>query len=122
MIKQIILIILLSVVAIFFHHQLSHVLNGLVYAHHYITKALQTIFSEGHTARLIQEIISLLILPFLGGLIVAIIFWMSKRSAMPYAMAVIWILWLVLLVTMVAQNTPMVTGAPLEQKQSATTK
>ena len=104
MIKQIILIILLSLAAIFFRSELSHGLAGLIYIHHYIDKSLQIIFSAGHIGHLIQEMISLLILPLAGGFIVAAAFWMVKRVTMPHMMGIVWVLWLVLLVTMATQN------------------
>jgi hypothetical protein len=118
-IKQVVLIILLSLAAIFFRNQLTHVLDGLVYVHNYIDRSLQLIFSEGHVGRLIQEMISLLILPLLGGLIIASIFWMIKRAAMPHIMAVVWVVWLVLLVTMVAQNNPTLSNAPASKNTPA---
>jgi hypothetical protein len=62
------------------------------------------VFSEGATGRLIQNLISLLIIPAICGFIVGIVFWLIKREAMPHIMAVVWVLWLILLVTMLAQT------------------
>lgn len=104
MVKQIVLIILLSVFALFFRVELGHVLDAIVLLHNKIYQLLHVIFSDGSIGSIIQNLISLLILPCLGGLIVALVFWLVKRSAMPHIMAVVWILWLVLLVTMIAQT------------------
>ncbi|ACJ20903.1 hypothetical protein [Coxiella burnetii] len=104
MIKQFILLILLSLAAIFFRIELSHVLDGLVYIHNYIARTLHLIFSDDPAGRLIQNMISLLIIPVVAGFVVATAFWLIKRMAMPHIMAVIWVLWLILLTTMVAQT------------------
>lgn len=104
MVKQILLIILLSVCSLFFRVELGHVLDAIVLLHNKIYQLLHVIFSDGSVGSIIQNLISLLILPCLGGLIVALVFWLVKRSAMPHVMAVVWILWLMLLVTMIAQT------------------
>ena len=104
MFKQIILIIVLSLTAIFFRVEISHLLNILVYLHNQVSHLLHMIFSEGVTGRMIQNLIALLIIPFVFGLIVGIIFWLVKRATMPHIMAVVWALWLILLVTMLAQT------------------
>lgn len=104
MVKQVILIVLLSLVAIFFRSEISHLLNAVVYAHNAVAKLLHFIFSDDTVGKLIQNVIALLFLPFVAGLIVALIFWLVKRATMPHIMAVVWVLWLVLLITMLAQT------------------
>lgn len=103
MIKQILLIILLSAAAIFFQSELSHVIDFFVNAHQYVDKTLHSIFSQGQVGQLIQDMISLLILPFLGGLLLAALFWLVKRTSMPHTMGVVWVLWLVLLISLLVQ-------------------
>lgn len=107
MLKQSILILILTLVTIFFRAEISHILNALVYAHNAIAGSLHFIFSDDTVGRLIQNVISLLLLPFICGLLVALVFWLIKRATMPHIMAVVWILWLILLITMLAQ-----TGGP----------
>jgi xanthosine utilization system XapX-like protein len=104
MLKQVILIVVLSLIAIFFRVELSHLLNALVYVHNQVSHLLHMIFAEGATGRVIQNLISLLIIPFVCGLIVGVVFWLVKREAMPHIMAVVWVLWLILLITMLAQT------------------
>ncbi len=104
MTKQVILIILLSVFSLFFRVELGHVLDVIVLIHNKIYQLLHMIFSDGPVGSIIQNLISLLMLPCIGGLLVGLTFWLVKRSAMPHIMAVVWVLWLVLLVTMVAQT------------------
>jgi hypothetical protein len=104
MLKQVILILVLSLIAIFFRVELSHLLNGLVYAHNQVSHLLHMIFAEGATGRVIQNLIALLIIPLAIGLMVGVVFWLVKRDTMPHIMSVVWVLWLILLVTMLAQT------------------
>ncbi len=104
MAKQIILILLLSLAAIMFRDKLGYVLDGIVYAHNKIASALHVIFSDDHTGRLIQDMIALLFIPALCGLVVSAGFWLVKRSQMPHVMVVVWVVWLILLVTMAVQR------------------
>ncbi len=104
MIKQFVLILLLSAAGIFFKTQLVHVLDSVVVLHNYIARTLHTIFSDDKVGRLIQDMVSLLILPLFAGLVIATVFWLIKRSAMPHTMGVIWVFWLVLFTTMLAQS------------------
>jgi len=104
MVKQIILIILLSGAAIFFKTQLSHMLDGLIYIHNFIAISLHMIFSDDAVGRLIQDMISLLLIPFIGGLLMVVVFWMFKREAMPHTLSLVWIVWLILVITMIAQT------------------
>lgn len=104
MVKQIILIILLSAAAIFFKTQLSHMLDGLIYIHNFIAISLHMIFSDDAVGRLIQDMISLLLIPFVGGVLVVAVFWMFKREAMPHTLSLVWIVWLILVITMIAQT------------------
>lgn len=104
MLKQVILIVALSLIAIFFRIEISHMLNALVYVHNWFSHLLHMIFAEGTIGRLLQNLISLLIIPFACGGILGVVFLLIKREAMPHITAVIWIIWLILLVTMLAQT------------------
>lgn len=104
MLKQFILIILLTVAAVFFKSQLSHVLDWLISVHNQIATVLTKIFASDDDGRLVQDIIALLLIPILLGGVVGVIFWFIKHEMMPHMMLVIWFVWLVLLTTMIAQN------------------
>ena len=104
MAKQLFVLIALSLGAIVFKTEISHVLDALVSMHNYIAQSLHLIFSDDHVGQLIQDLISLLFIPFVVGIMVAMVFWFIKRSATPHIMVTVWIMWLVLLVTMIAQS------------------
>ena len=104
MFKQFVLIILLSFVGIFFGQEIGHLLDGLIYLHNYIARTLRLIFSDDNVGQVIQDMVSLLVIPVFTGFLVAAVFWLIKRVAMPHIMAVIWVLWLILLTTIVVQT------------------
>lgn len=110
MLKQTILIIVLSLIAIFFRLELSHALDILVQAHNGLSHLLRLIFADDAIGRTIQNLIALLLIPVICGLIVGLGFWLVKRATMPHIMAVVWVLWLILLVTMLTQTGNVVTG------------
>ncbi len=78
---------------IFFRTELSHILDGLIYVHNYIVRMLHMIFSDDAAGkgRLIQNMITLLIISLLSSFIIASVFWLIKRVAMPHIMDVIWV-------------------------------
>lgn len=104
MLKQVILVILLSVLSIMFKSQLSHALDAVVGFHNLLASKLHIIFSDDEVGLLIQDMIALLLIPLLFGGVVTASFWLFKRSSMPHMMGVFWVLWLVLVVTMIAQD------------------
>lgn len=110
MLKQSILIIVLSLIAIFFRVELSHALDLLVRAHNSVSHLLRLVFADDAIGRTIQNLIALILIPTFCGLIVGLGFWLVKRGTMPHIMAVVWVLWLILLVTMLAQTGSVITG------------
>lgn len=104
MAKQVVLIMILSVLTIVFKMQLGQALDSIVYLHNYLARALHIVFSDDAVGSLIQDMIALLLIPLIVGLVVSGVFWLIKRSHMPNIMSIIWVVWLVLLVTMVAQD------------------
>lgn len=104
MFKQGVLMVLLSLGAILFKSELAHILDGFVSIHNSVAQFLHVIFADDKVGQLIQDLISLLLIPSVLGLVVALGFWLIKRSLMPNIMMVIWVMWLVLSVTMVAQS------------------
>lgn len=101
--KQSFVLIFLSVLAIFFKLQLVNALHALLYVHNQIATWLTLIFAADQTGQLIQSILALTIIPLMIGFLIAITFWLIKRKEMPHIMMTIWVVWTVLLVTMLAQ-------------------
>lgn len=105
MVKQGFLLIAFSVIAIFFRTQLEHVLHWLLMVHNRIVEWLMVIFSGNPVAQIIMEVMALLVIPVVLGLIVLLVYFAIKRKMLEDTMSVVWIVWTVLLVTIIAQGT-----------------
>jgi len=103
MLKHTILIIVVSILAMFFQTELGHALRYLLMFHDKIADVLGSIFSNAPAGRMLQETIALVIIPVIAGAIAAVIFWLIKRHEMPHINAAVWFVWTVLLVAMLAQ-------------------
>ncbi len=99
MIKQLLYLIVLSIVVVFFKTQFHSVINFAVYLHEHLISVLNKVFSDDKTGQLIQAMLALILIPCAVGLVVSGIYWAIKRSSMPRTMQIIWITWLVLLTT-----------------------
>jgi len=103
MLKHALLLIVFSTLAIFFKEQLVHVMHGLLIVHNYIASLLAKVFSNDKTGIIIQGVLSLIVIPVIAGTIVMLGFFLVKRESMPHILITIWIVWVILLVTLVAQ-------------------
>lgn len=106
MYKQCILILILTIVAVFIQDQLEHVVAWLLSLHNLIAKDLMFFFSGRPMGRVIQGVIALLLIPFVAGGLAALGFWLVKHVSMPHMMATIWIVWLIVLITVLASGLP----------------
>jgi len=103
MVKQIILLIIASVLAVMFQSQIMHALNVLVMAHNKEASSLAGIFSGDHMGRMIQGVIAVVLLPVAVGAVLSGGYWLVKKQMMPHTLTVVWVLWTVLLTTLIAQ-------------------
>ena len=103
MVKQLIILVGASVVAVIFQNQIVHGLNLMVMAHNREAVSLAGIFSGDHMGRMIQGVISLVLLPVGVGAILSGGYWLIKKSMMPHTLTVVWVLWTVLSTTLIAQ-------------------
>lgn len=97
MLRHFILLLILSVVAILFLHEVHQVLNVLVYAFNKISGYLSFIFAGDRIGLITRHVIALIILPVLIGLIVNVIYWAFTRRTIPGLFAIIWAVWLLLI-------------------------
>lgn len=103
MFKNTVFLIIASVIVVFFKTQVSMVLRALVWCHNELAGLLSHVFSGDNIGQIIQSVVSLAIIPLLVGLLIAAVYWMIKRGKMAYTWTIIWMVWLALLATMVAQ-------------------
>lgn len=121
MAKQIILLILLSIIVVIFQNQISEIMNGLVSLHDLFAKDLTFFFSGSAIGRAIQGVIALLLIPVVAGGLSALAFWLVKHVSMPHMMATIWIMWLVVLVAVLSHGAGAGAGGAATQLSSAST-
>lgn len=99
MLKQVLLLVLLTVVAMVCKAQIDAVLNATVSLHNHVIHWLSLVFSGDGIGRLLQAVLALLLIPAVIALIVSLAYWAGKRRKMPYMMHIVWISWLILLTT-----------------------
>jgi len=101
--KQCILLIILSIAAMFLQAQLAHVLHVFLYVHNWIANLMSGLFAGSTIGMIIQGIVALVLVPVACGAFVALIFWLVKHVSMPHTMAVIWTVRLTMSVTILAK-------------------
>lgn len=94
MIKQVIAIIVLSVLVILTMPYAQQGLQWVLSAHDWVSDLLTQVFSGGETGNLIRKLLALLVMPIGIALIPTIIYWFAKRSWFPYFMGIVWVIWL----------------------------
>jgi len=95
MVKQIMVLVALSIVLIFTMSYAHEAIQLLISGHDWIAQLLTDVFSGGQAGNLARGLIALLSIPVLLGLIPAGIYWIIKRNWFPYFMEIVWIVWLV---------------------------
>jgi hypothetical protein len=95
MLKQMIAIVALSAAIVIFMSYTQQGVQLLVNAHELILALLADVFSGGQAGNLAKGLIALLSIPFLAGLIPAIVYWFIRRHWFPYFMQIVWIVWLI---------------------------
>ena len=95
MLKQIIAIVVLSVVIIFGMSYTQQGLQLMVSGHGWISNLLKDIFTGGQTGNIIRQLIALLAMPIVVAFIPAVIYWFARRKWFPYFMELLWVMWLV---------------------------
>lgn len=105
MLKNAIVLIIVSVITMFFQSELGHVLRYLLTVHDKIADSLAVVFSNAPAGRVIQETIALIIIPVALSAVAALVWLMVKRNEMPHLITIVWIIWTILLVTVLSQPT-----------------
>lgn len=95
MLKQSLLIVVLSIIIIFCMSYAQQIIQLLITAHDSISQLLTDVFSGGQAGNLARGLIALLSVPVLIGLIGAVFYWLIQRHWFPYFMEVVWIVWLI---------------------------
>lgn len=118
MFKHILLLVGLSVAAVFLQDQLAHVFNFLMSVHAQIANVLGRIFSLNSVGEVVQSVLALLLIPIVIGALIAIAHFFIKQEHFPHTLNVIWVCWAILLAAIVSQ-TGHVTNQSAQQIQNA---
>ncbi len=103
MLKQLIILVLLSIIIILTMPYVQHGLHFLLASYHWISNLLAPIFSGGEAGNIIKKLIALLAVPIIVSFIVAFLYWIVKRSWFPYFIDIVWVLWLIQTTALVVQ-------------------
>jgi len=95
MLKNIVVLILLSLGVVFGLKHIQPVVLALANSRDWVSQLLLQVFSGGEIGSAIRNLLSLLAMPLIIGAIPAIVYWMSKHRMFPYFMHVVWVVWLV---------------------------
>jgi hypothetical protein len=95
MLKQLIVLILLSIGIVFAMSYAQIGVQWLLNAHDWISEVLTDVFSGGQAGNVARSFIALLSVPILAGLIPSLIYWAARRQWFPYFMEIVWVVWLV---------------------------
>ncbi|OGT52107.1 MAG: hypothetical protein A3F17_08390 [Gammaproteobacteria bacterium RIFCSPHIGHO2_12_FULL_41_15] len=103
-IKQVVLLFLLSTCASLGIKALDDVLAIILSVHQWVVHVLGSVFASDYIGHTILNVISMTILPFISGGIMAGIYWLIKKETLPYLMEFIWVSWLLLVVTLALEG------------------
>jgi len=95
MLKQIIVLVTLSVAIVLSMSYAQHGVQWLIGAHDWVSKLLTDVFSGGQAGNLARGLIALLSIPFLVGLVPTTAYWVIRRHWFPYFMEIVWVVWLI---------------------------
>ncbi len=94
MVKQVIALLVLSVVIVVASVYAQQVVHGLLAAHDWVSNLLTDVFSGGQAGNIARGMLSLLCVPLLVGIVPALAYWALRRHMFPYFMETVWIVWL----------------------------
>lgn len=95
MIKQIIAILVFSILVTIGMPYAQQGLQYIILAHDWISDLLTQVFSGGQIGNIIRNTITLLTIPILIALIPALVYWIFKRSWFPYFIEILWVILLI---------------------------
>ena len=99
--KQVLIFFLLSIACVYLSQYITHALTQLLQVDNAFTAVVGRVTSHmGEWGKDIKQMFSLILLPLVAGAIVAGGFWLVKHVSMPHTMMVVWVTWLVMLVTL----------------------
>lgn len=96
MIKQIVILIVLTIIIILTRHYFAIALNSLWQLQNMILTHLNSVFSTGQVGTFLKSLIAFLAVPFIVGIVVGSIYALMKKQQLGKLMHVIWAVWLIM--------------------------
>lgn len=103
MLKQILLILLFSLIAVFFKSFLAQGVHGLLHLQSHLNSWLSVVTFHGSAGRIIHATLLLFILPLVCGLLAWLIFRFVRGHNHYFPAVVAWVVWLISLVVMLSR-------------------
>ena len=100
--KHLLLLISVSIIIIFTMSFLHPVLQGLLHLQQLVMHSLDQILAQGPIALMLKNLLGMLVIPVGITAIIGGIYWIFKRSMMPYLIHIMWTIWLILAVMTVS--------------------
>ena len=97
MIRQIFILLLISIVCVYFMTHITWFMHFIDHLHSIFVKQLSLIFAGGKIGMMVKEVVALVLIPLIIAAIPAIIYWFIKRQHMPYFADILWVTWIMLL-------------------------
>ena len=112
--KQVLIFFLLSILCVYISQYITHILASLVKVDDMAKHVIHLVTGHmGEWGGDIKNLLGLIVLPLAAGAIVAGGFWLVKHVSMPHTMMVVWVVWLVMVVTLYRPPQDIVTHATL---------
>ncbi len=104
MFKHLVLLVVATILVVIFRDPIVHALNFLLLIHHRLASSLSLLFSGDSVGRIAQNVLAILIIPCAVGGVFALVYYIIKKSHYAHTMMTIWVVWLVLASTLLAQT------------------
>lgn len=104
MIKHIIILVCLSIVAIFLQTELAAVLNFLLLIYQKVMNGLSLVFSVDAVGSTVEAVLTLLLIPGVIAAVVATIYFVIRKRRYAHTMMVVWVMWAILLAALLAKH------------------
>lgn len=101
MFKQTIIVVIITVAAVYFAHQFGIVLSALGHFQTWAAHQIDQLSPQSIWLRTISNVITIIVIPVIVGLIPAFIYWIIEKKEMPKLKELIGVLWLILLLIFV---------------------
>ncbi|KTD22940.1 hypothetical protein [Legionella londiniensis] len=99
MLKQSIIYLVASILVVLFAKYIYLIILYIDMTYVYINVKLAPIFSRSALGILIRKIVTLTVIPIALSAIPALIYWVIKRRFMPYFIQLVWLFWVIIVLS-----------------------